>query len=71
MDSSRFELEDSLTACWGTKEDLELLYEEVLEGNSSNEELANAILGLVRLHDLRSAKAFRIFEEMIRKGSIS
>ena len=29
---SRFELEDSLTALWGTKEDLELLYEEVVEG---------------------------------------
>lgn len=71
MESSRFELEQALTACWGTKEDLEMVYEEALEGDSSKEDLANALLGLARLHDMRSAKAFRIFEELVKSGKIS
>lgn len=68
---SRFELEDAISACWGTKEDLELLYEDVLEGDPSKDEIANALLGLIRLHDLRGGKAFRIFEELIRAGKIA
>lgn len=71
LDTSRFDLEDALGACWGTKEDLELLYEEALEGDLSKEEIANALLGLIRLHDMRVARAFRIFEKLIRGGSIS
>ena len=69
--ASRFDLEDALSSCWSTKEDLELLYEEALNGDSSREDLANALLGLIRLHDLRGAKAFRILEELIRDGSIN
>lgn len=71
MESSRFDFEQALTACWGTKEDLEMIYEDALEGRSSKEDLANALLGLARLHDLRSAKAFRIFEELVRSRRIS
>lgn len=71
MESSRFGLEEAITACWGTKEDLELVYEEALEGDSSKEDIANALLGLVKLHDLRCQRTFRIFEELIRSGKIS
>lgn len=71
MDSTRFDLEQALTACWGTKDDLEMIYEEALEGESLKEDLANALLGLARLHDMRSAKAFRIFEELVGSGKIS
>lgn len=67
----QFDLEQAIQACWSTKEDLELIYEEALEGESSKEELANALLGLVRLHDLRSQRAFRILEELIHDGSLA
>lgn len=71
MESSRFDLEEAMTACWGTKDDLELLYEEALEGDSSKEDLANALLGLIKLHDMRCERAFRIFEELVRSRKIS
>lgn len=70
MESSRFGLEEAIAACCGTKEDLELVYEEALEGDSSKEEIANALLGLAKLHDLRCQRAFRIFEELIGSGKI-
>lgn len=70
MESTRFGLEEALMACWGTKEDLDLLYEEALEGDSTKEDLANALLGLVKLHDLRCGRALRIFEELLHAGKI-
>lgn len=70
-EQNRFDLEGALTACWGTKEDIDLLYEEILEGESSSEDIANALLGLSRLHDLRCAKMMRIFEELVHKEKIA
>jgi len=70
MEENRFDLEAALAACWNTKEDIDLLYEEALEGESTPEDLANALLGLSRLHEMRCAKAFRIFEELIASGKI-
>jgi hypothetical protein len=71
LERDRFDLEAALASCWGTKEDLDLLYEEMLEGESSSEDLANALLGLSRLHDMRCEKALRIFEELIHAGKIA
>lgn len=70
-EQDRFDLEAALAACWNTKEDLELLYEEALEGESSKEDLANALLGLSRLHGMRCNKAMNIFEELIQSGKIT
>jgi hypothetical protein len=71
LEQDRFDLEAALVTCWSTKEDLELLYEEALEGESSREDLANALLGLARLHGMRCGKAMNIFEDLIHDGKIS
>jgi hypothetical protein len=71
LTADRFDLEGAIQACWSTKEDLSLIYQEALEGDSTKEDLANALLGLCRLHDMRCERAFRIFEEMISSGQIS
>jgi hypothetical protein len=68
MAVNRFSLEQALTVCWSTKEDLELLYERATEAGPSCEDLANALLGVMTLHDMRCERAFRIFEEMIATG---
>jgi len=68
MAVNRFGLEQALMACWSTKEDLELLYERAMEEGPSCEDLANALLGAMTLHDMRCERAFRIFEEMIAAG---
>jgi hypothetical protein len=71
MDSTRFDLEDAISACWYTKDDIQLVYEEALEGESTKEHIANALLGLAQIHEMRMAKVQRIFEELIRFGAIS
>lgn len=71
LEQDRFDLEGALAACWNTKEDIDLLYEEILEGECEWEDIANALLGLSRLHNLRCAKAMRIFEELLHAGKIN
>ena len=63
------DLEQSIMACWGTKEDLQLLYENMVEAGE-NEDLVNAALGLVQIHEMRCKKLFSIFEEMIKNGDV-
>jgi len=62
-------LEQAIMACWGTKEDLQLLYENMAEAGE-NEDLVNAALGLVQIHEMRCKKLFSLFEEMIENGQI-
>lgn len=71
MDETGFDLEQAMNACWNTADDLRLLYEEALGGSVDSEKIANAIFGVAELHDLRSAKAQRIFDELVRNGSLS
>lgn len=71
MEVNRFDLEDAMSACWSTKDDIRLVYEAAMEGDSSKEDIANALLGLIEIHGMRMERMFRIFEEMIRSGGIS
>ena len=61
----RFELEQQIQQCWNTKEDMDLLYQEVLEGESDFEKIANTLLGISALHDLRCKRLFETFEYLI------
>ena len=68
----RFNMEESIMSCWQTKEDMLLISERLLEDNElSKDSLANAIVGLGEIHEMRCRKLFEIFEEMIHSGRIS
>jgi hypothetical protein len=66
----RFDFEQQIQQCWNTKEDIDLLYQEVLEGESDFEKIANTLLGISALHDLRCKKLFENFENLIQDGSL-
>lgn len=68
--TNRFDLEQQIQQCWNTKEDIDLLYESVLEDEFDKDKIANALLGISHLHELRSQKLFRSFEEMIKNKLI-
>lgn len=70
MEKNRFELEDSITSCWGTKEDISLLCERVLEDDLSKDTIANVLTGIAEIHEMRCRKLFEIFESMISSGLI-
>lgn len=68
---NRFNLEESIMSCWGTKEDISLVSERVQEdGDLSPDSISNALLGLAELHEMRCRKLFEIFEGMVSSGQI-
>jgi hypothetical protein len=67
---NRFELEEQITACWNTKDDIDLLYETILEKDISKDEIANALLGISQLHEMRCDRAFETFKFLVSNGTI-
>ena len=67
---TRFELESAIMSCWNTCEDIKLVSSKVLEGDATEDELSNALIGIEQLHDMRCEKVFKIFEEMIKRGDL-
>jgi hypothetical protein len=67
----RFGLETAIMNAWNTADDLGLLVDAVMNDELDTDELANTLLGLQQLHQIRSKKAFEIFESMISSGQIT
>jgi hypothetical protein len=67
----RFELEEAITACFNTTEDLKLITGRVLDGETTPDMLANTLIGIQELHELRCQKVWDIFSTLIERGIIS
>ncbi len=67
----RFELEDAIMACWHTSDDLKLVAQQILDGADDPDSLANALIGIQELHNLRCQRVFDIFETLITTGAIT
>lgn len=68
----RFKLEEALMTAWGTDKDIDAIYKYVSDTEElDRDELANLLLGLSRLHNLRGQEAFQIFETLVNDGTIS
>lgn len=70
----RFDLENAIMQCWALSDDLDLVIEDVLEGSNDEpdvDEIANALIGLQRLHTLRVNKVFDVFSELVRTGQFT
>jgi hypothetical protein len=68
--TTRFELEQALQELWQISEDLQLVVENIINGDMADEEVANTLIGLRNIHLLRCQKTDDIFEELIRNGSL-
>jgi len=62
----QFDLEQAIIRLWSTDEDINLLYENVMEKNPTNDEIANTLLGLKSLMHMRGEKCFELFEAFAR-----
>jgi hypothetical protein len=69
---TRFDLEQEIMQVWSLTDDLQLVFAAVCDnGLAKNEDqLSNALLGLLSLHDLRCNQLFATFEELVRTGKI-
>lgn len=66
----RFDLEQNIMKCWNITDDINLVYKNVMESDMSNDDIANALLGLKTLYDMRFEELFNNFETMIHERKI-
>lgn len=59
-----FDLEQQILDCWTITSQLDTLLEGVLEHDMTTDQIANVLLGLKGLYDLKFDKAFRTFEQV-------
>lgn len=59
-----FNLEQQIMSCWNITSDLDTLFESVLESDLSQDQIANIVLGLKQLYDIKFDKLFRTFEQV-------
>lgn len=68
--NDRFDLEQQIMACWNVTSDIDTLCEGVLESDMTTDQIANILLGMKQLYELKFDKMFRTFEELIQNKSI-
>ena len=65
-----FDLEAEIMSVWNTKDDLESITSRMMDdpdGPLTEDEIANVLIGLTELHDIRCKKLFNVFESMIKE----
>ena len=67
----RFDLEQEIMGCWGITDDLQHLLEHIDKGNfdslspSDTDDLANIIMGLRHIYEMKFARLFDTFSDCI------
>lgn len=67
--TDRFELENNIMSCWNTADDIKLLADQISNKGMSEDEIKNALLGILSLHEMRCQKLMDTFEDLIYNNS--
>lgn len=67
--ADRFDLEQQLLDAWKVTDDIQLAYELSMEGNDPDQ-LANLLLGLKTLYDIKFSKLWDTFESCVRNREV-
>ena len=59
--------------CWNVTDDIYTLYEGVMDGNPemTTDQIANALLGMHQIYELKFNKLFENFEQLIKDRKIT
>ena len=68
--SNRFDLEQQLLDCWKVTDDIELVYDKVMNDGMSNDQLSNALLGLITMYNLKFDKCWSTFEQCVSNKDV-
>lgn len=68
--TDRFDLEQDIMKCWNVTDDINLVYKNVMESDMTTDDIANALLGLKTLYEMKFEELFRDFEVLISEGKI-
>ena len=64
---NRFDLEEEIMNIWQTEDDLDAVVHRIMINPDPipNKEIANLLISVSKIHDLRCQKLFDIFEKMV------
>ena len=66
--SDRFDFEQQIMSCWNVVEDIKAVYELSDLRKYSEDEMANLLLGLQSLYQIKFEKLMDMFENGVRDG---
>ena len=61
------DLEQEIMKAWHVVDDIDLLYENVIETDMSTGDIANVLLGLESVYNMRFQKLFNTFEDICKE----
>lgn len=61
------DLEQQLLSCWHVTDDLKLVFDAVSNGKMSTDDIANALLGLQTVYNLKFEQCFGTFEKYLQE----
>ncbi len=69
---TRFELEDAIMRLWSSDQDVETVFKYYYDrqGEVDVEEMANALLGIKQMIQIRGELAFELFERLIKEKKL-
>lgn len=70
MEKTRFDLEEQIMDCWGVVDDIKSLYYINDIRELTEDERANALLGLMTVYQIKFELLFNTFEQLIQKGKV-
>jgi hypothetical protein len=70
-DFDRFDFEQSLMKCWNITEELDTIAAGALEYDWSKDQIANSLIGLKVIYDLKFNQLFDMFERGVRERKIT
>ena len=62
-----FDLEQEIMNAWHVVDDIDLLHENVIETDMSTDDIANALIGLAKIYNMRFEKVFNMFEDLSKE----
>ena len=64
-----YDLEQRIMECWELVDDVNLLYEQVMDKDlhKDQDRLANALLGLHTIYEMKFERAFNTYEEALKQ----
>jgi hypothetical protein len=66
----RFSLEQEIMDCWHVTDDIQTLFEAVMDKDLTQDKIANVLLGMKDLYHLKFEKLFNTFEVLVSQRKL-
>jgi hypothetical protein len=66
--TNRFDLEEAIMQAWQTEQDLKLFLEYYMDASEamSEDEVANTVLGIEKIHSIRMSKLWQVYKQTFK-----